>query len=105
MSKLDQIRALRETRKGGRKPSNKPIQRGPGTSAKQPPSPAEGSVRPLEGVPTGSLVGAPSHFPKGRPRVENRERTLKALEPWKAEKMSRATWFRRKSESLGGKND
>jgi hypothetical protein len=34
----------------------------------------------------------------GRPRIEERAKTLRALAPWKAAGMSRATWFRRQAE-------
>jgi hypothetical protein len=30
----------------------------------------------------------------GRPRLEDRDKTLTAKEPWKAEGMSKATWYR-----------
>ena len=37
-------------------------------------------------------------FPRGRPRIERRHKTLKALKPWVAKGMSQRTWFRRQAE-------
>lgn len=34
----------------------------------------------------------------GRPRIEDRDKTLKARKPWIALDMSRSTWFRRQAE-------
>lgn len=34
----------------------------------------------------------------GRPRIEDRGKTLKATAPWKAAGMSRASWYRRQKE-------
>lgn len=34
----------------------------------------------------------------GRPRIEDRDKTLAATEPWKASGMSRATWYARQAE-------
>lgn len=34
----------------------------------------------------------------GRPRIEDRDKTLAATKPWKALGMERATWYKRKSE-------
>lgn len=35
---------------------------------------------------------------RGRPRVEDREKTLAATRPWEAAGVSRRTWFRRQKE-------
>jgi hypothetical protein len=35
---------------------------------------------------------------KGRPRIEDRAKTIEAKQPWVAKGMSRSTWYRRKSE-------
>ena len=34
----------------------------------------------------------------GRPRLENRDKTLRATKPWVADGMSERTWFRRRAE-------
>ncbi len=39
---------------------------------------------------------------RGRARLEDRGLTLTATEPWKARKMSRATWYRRREKREGG---
>ena len=35
---------------------------------------------------------------RGRPRLEDREQTLRARMPWVVMGMSRSTWFRRQAE-------
>jgi hypothetical protein len=35
---------------------------------------------------------------KGRPRIEDRDKTIEATKPWLALKMSRSTWYRRRTE-------
>jgi hypothetical protein len=35
---------------------------------------------------------------RGRPRLEDRLRTTKALQPWLALGMSRSSWYRRKRD-------
>jgi hypothetical protein len=35
---------------------------------------------------------------KGRPRLEDRDKTFEARKPWVAKGMSRSTWFRRRAE-------
>jgi hypothetical protein len=42
-----------------------------------------------------------SKIKTGRPRLEDRDKTLTATKPWKAAKMSRATWYRRQAEKGG----
>jgi hypothetical protein len=34
----------------------------------------------------------------GRPRIEDRERTIEAKKPWLKLEMSRRTWYRRQAE-------
>jgi hypothetical protein len=43
----------------------------------------------------GVRLGSPR---RGRPRLEDKARTIEALAPWKAAGMSRATWYRRRRE-------
>jgi hypothetical protein len=40
---------------------------------------------------------------KGRPRLENIDRTFEAGKPWAALGMSRRTWYRRKAEKRKGR--
>lgn len=35
---------------------------------------------------------------RGRPRIEDRRKTITAQKPWKRLGMSRATWYRRQAE-------
>lgn len=44
-------------------------------------------------LPTGAAASR-----KGRPRIEDQDKTLEATRPWEREGMSRATWFRRRAE-------
>jgi hypothetical protein len=43
-----------------------------------------------------SLDGKPAR--KGRPRIEDRARTIEARKPWLKLNMSRRTWYRRQAE-------
>lgn len=61
-----------------------------------------------EGVPGRDILsrrpGHAGHPPPpraGRPRIGEAGNTLKAREPWKAQGMSRATWYRRQREAKG----
>jgi hypothetical protein len=40
---------------------------------------------------------------KGRPRLENVSKSFEAQKPWIALKMSRSTWYRRRSEKAKAK--
>jgi hypothetical protein len=40
---------------------------------------------------------------KGRPRIEDRARTIEARKPWLKLEMSRRTWHRRQAEKRQGK--
>jgi hypothetical protein len=40
---------------------------------------------------------------RGRPRIEDRDKTLNATKPWAALGMSRRTWYRRRGEKLKAK--
>ena len=39
----------------------------------------------------------------GRPRIEDRARTIEARKPWLALGMSRRTWYRRQAEKRKGR--
>jgi hypothetical protein len=36
---------------------------------------------------------------KGRPRIEDRAKTIEARKPWQKLQMSRRTWYRRQAEN------
>jgi hypothetical protein len=40
---------------------------------------------------------------KGRPRIEDRARTIEAKKPWFKLEMSRRTWYRRQAEKRAGR--
>jgi hypothetical protein len=40
---------------------------------------------------------------KGRPRIEDRARTIEAKKPWLKLEMSRRTWYRRQAEQRKGR--
>jgi hypothetical protein len=40
---------------------------------------------------------------KGRPRLEDRAKTLAATKPWDAAGMSRSSWYKRQAEKRSGK--
>lgn len=52
---------------------------------------ASGTSDPLAELP-------PLPRKRGRPRIEERAETLMATKPWKAQEMSRASWYRRQRE-------
>lgn len=41
----------------------------------------------------------------GRPRIEDRDKTLAATKPWLALGMSERTWYRRQAEARKGKRE
>jgi hypothetical protein len=43
------------------------------------------------------------HSNGGRPRIEDRSKTLAATKPWLAAGMSRSTWYLRQAEKRSGK--
>ena len=43
--------------------------------------------------------GATSVVRRGRPRLEERGKTLQAVKPWVELEMSRTTWYRRQAEA------
>lgn len=86
MSKLDDIRRLREQKFGGLAEERL------GPKEKQPVS-AAGAVAMRMPVGGG---GAPHPPPKrGRPLAKDADKTLSATKPWEALKLSRRTWYRR----------
>jgi hypothetical protein len=40
---------------------------------------------------------------KGRPRIEDRAKTIEARKPWLKLEMSRRTWYRRQAEKRAGR--
>jgi hypothetical protein len=40
---------------------------------------------------------------KGRPRIEDRAKTIEAKKPWLKLKMSRRAWYRRRAEQRKGR--
>ena len=47
-----------------------------------------------------SAAAAPK---KGRPRIEDRAKTIEARKPWLKLEMSRRTWYRRQAEKRKGR--
>ncbi len=101
MSKADDLRAMRE-RRFGAKPAKGSTRR-PGQRAANAIVPSEPG--PILGYPnlreSQGLLGRPPRGTKpkrGRPRLEDRHKTLAALKPWAALGMSESTWRRRLAE-------
>lgn len=98
MSKLDDLRAMREARARGL---------GSGGERREPPAVEvrervgknEGLCQPLAGVATG-LPEVKRR--RGRARIGQRTKTLSYTKPWELEGMSRSTWFRRQREVRDG---
>lgn len=44
------------------------------------------------------VAPGPRETKLGRPRLEDRDKTIEARKPWLVLKMSRATWYRRQAE-------
>lgn len=57
--------------------------------------------QPVAGVATGPR-GKIRKPKAGRPRIEDRDKTLAAQKPWKAAGMSRSSWYRRQPK-IGAK--
>ena len=102
MSKLEQIRALRESRL-------KSSRGGVGGHASSLPKVGGADPRKRNGPPAGVESGRreTAHKPikrkAGRPRLEDVKKTLTATKPWAAAGMSRATWYKRQAEKQAGK--
>lgn len=47
----------------------------------------------------GSSPAAPAKPKRGRPRIEDQDKTLMAVRPWESRGMSRSTWYRRQKEN------
>ena len=87
MGKLDEIRALREGRHSSRGRAVKSVEPHKGTISK------DGEARAAE-VATGPREAIKPRL--GRPRIEDKAKTLTATKPWVAAGMSRATWYNRR---------
>lgn len=84
MGKVDDVRRLRETRAARKNSARRPAPR----SAK-----LERPAKPAKAAKTTAFK------PRvGRPRIEDRDKTLAATKPWDKLKMSRASWYRRQQE-------
>lgn len=82
VSKADQIRALREAN----------------ASAPSRPSRRKSEVPAKRPAPKPAAVAAPAaqaQRKRGRPLIEDRDKTLAAQKPWQALGMSRSSWYRR----------
>ena len=62
------------------------------------PVPRQGPKTRKAKVPASKGVGTKKSKSKGRPRLEDRDKTIEAQKPWVAAKMSRRTWYRRQAE-------
>lgn len=104
MSKSDELRALREAKYGAaalrRRKSGSSDTGSLCASDREPVRPA--AQRDLSGSQVGSGGDIEGNRKRGRPRLEEAASTVKAKEPWQAEGMSRATWYRRKAEKKEG---
>lgn len=91
MSKLDQLRALREVRSPRGSPAN------PGQDVARQDEHRSRKGPQAERAPVTNP--ARERVPKrGRPRIEDRAKTLQATKPWVAAGMSERTWYRRRAE-------
>jgi hypothetical protein len=59
----------------------------------------------IEMAVTGSRQGSPAMNRRktGRPRIEDRAKTIEARKPWLKLEMSRRTWYRRQAEKRQGR--
>jgi hypothetical protein len=95
MSKMDQLRALREAQpssRGGR-------QSGPVGGLRKDARPAPPTALVVGNGVAGVATGSREHK-RGRPLNKDKAATLTAQKPWEAEGMSRTTWYRRQAEEL-----
>jgi len=51
--------------------------------------------------PTVGGVASVEKRRKGRPRIEDKDKTVEAAKPWVAAGMSRRSWYRREAEKRG----
>lgn len=105
MSKLDDLRALREQVAAIQE--RRPVRRALETKAVPKVDPvldvhpgpvAREFVRPVTGAnPKARADEIPARPKTGRPRIEDRGKTIEALKPWVVAGMSRRSWYRRRS--------
>jgi hypothetical protein len=106
MSKIDQLRALREAKssRGGveSRHAGRQTQAGPRMTSDV----KNGLAKPLSPnreQPLTSLAGVasgPREAKPGRPLDVDKAKTLTATKPWAAAGLSRRTWYRRRSEKV-----
>jgi hypothetical protein len=92
MSKVDQIRALRENRAKSRVVHHvgEPVDIWPVTNAAEDRlKRRETRERPVESAQAGPTLKT------GRPLAKDADRSLSKTKPWLSEGMSRASWYRR----------
>lgn len=77
-----------------------PREANPGAASAEPiPTVAHEGAKVARGGRTGGSTPPTGAKRKaGRPRIEDRDKTLAATKPWKALGMERATWYKRKAE-------
>ncbi len=96
MSKLEQLQALR-----GLKSSRGSRVSRPALPSVRQASPDSQSVAPKAtgiGAREAGVAPSPREAKRGRPRIEDRAKTLQATKPWVAAGMSERTWYRRRAE-------
>jgi hypothetical protein len=84
MSKLDQLRAMREA--------------SPSSGADRVPHTRKPKFTQPLIAPSLAAASEASKRKTGRPRIGEEGKTLEAIKPWVSLKMSRGTWFRRQAE-------
>lgn len=109
-SKLDQLRALREARISSRgsgesrvdPPKTVKVQDKSGIVETRPVERKQGDSSLAIDLQAGVASSPRETSRKGRPRIESRDKTLKATKPWLKLGMSERTWYRRQKEKKGG---
>ena len=91
MSKVDQLRALREVKSSRGGGESRPAS-GPNRLA-----PEVQKAAVIAPVSAGVASG-PREAKRGRPLDVDKAKTLTAIKPWVAAGMSRRTWYRRRAE-------
>lgn len=110
MSKAEQLKALREGKssRGSREAvTGRPTRVAP-VRASASKDARSGSVNGAKGEPrrsvgeraSGGVATTPREIirRKGRPRIEDKDKTIEAAAPWIAMGMSRRSWYRRQAE-------
>jgi len=99
MSKLEQLQALREAKssRGGVESRHaRPAKRGHVASV---PRLETGNVGGTDNAPfQAGVAPSPRETKRGRPRIEDKAKTLQATKPWESAGMSERTWYRRRAE-------